>query len=151
VRAERAALYAGGFLGPFGGGVVTVLIPDLRDALHTTTAGAAATLTAYLIPFALLQLVSGTIGERIGLARTIRTAYVGYAAASAGVVLTSTLVPFLALRGLQGAANAFTTPLLVASLADVTPRPSLGRAGAVQRSRTGVVRNGFRARFTTDG
>ncbi|HEX4732892.1 MAG TPA: MFS transporter [Thermoleophilaceae bacterium] len=130
MRAGRVALYAGGFLGPFGGGVVTVLIPDLRDALDTTTAGAAATLTVYLIPFALLQLVSGTIGERIGLARTVRTAYVVYALASAGVALTSTLGPFLALRGLQGAANAFTTPLLVAALADITPRPTLGRAMA---------------------
>jgi MFS family permease len=130
VRRERAALYAGGFLGPFGGGVVTVLIPELRDALNTTTAGAAATLTAYLIPFALLQLVSGTIGERLGLARTIRTAYLVYAAASAAVALTSSLAPFLVLRGLQGGANAFTTPLLVASLADVTPRASLGRAMA---------------------
>src|SRR5690242_17413493 len=37
----RTALYAGGFLGPFGGGVVTVLVPDLRHELHTTTAGAA--------------------------------------------------------------------------------------------------------------
>jgi MFS family permease len=130
VKAGRVALYAGGFLGPFGGGVVTVLIPDLREALHTTTAGAAATLTVYLIPFALLQLVSGTIGERIGLARTVRTAYVFYAFASVGVALTSTLEPFLVLRGLQGAANAFTTPLLVAALADMTPRESLGRAMA---------------------
>jgi MFS family permease len=124
----RFALYAGGFLGPLGGGVVTVLIPDLRHALHTTTAGAAATLTVYLVPFALLQLVSGTIGERIGLARAIRGAYVAYAAVSVGVALTSSLVPFLVLRGLQGSANAFTTPLLVAALADVTPRESLGRA-----------------------
>jgi MFS family permease len=130
VRAGRVALYAGGFLGPFGGGVVTVLIPDLRDALDTSTAGAAATLTVYLIPFALLQLVSGTIGERMGLARTVRVAYVVYAIASAGVALTSTLAPFLVLRGLQGAANAFTTPLLVAALADITPRLSLGRAMA---------------------
>jgi MFS family permease len=130
VRTGRVALYAGGFLGPFGGGVVTVLIPDLRQALDTTTAGAAATLTVYLIPFALLQLVSGTIGERIGLSRTIRTAYVAYAFASAGVALTSSLGPFLVLRGLQGAANAFTTPLLVAALADVTPRATLGRAMA---------------------
>jgi MFS family permease len=141
VRLERVALYAGGFLGPFGGGVVTVLIPDLRDALHTTTAGAAATLTAYLIPFALLQLISGTIGERIGLARTVRSAYVVYAVASAAVVLTSSLGPFLALRGLQGAANAFTSPLLVAALAGATPRATLGRAmasfAAVQT--TGVV------------
>jgi MFS family permease len=130
VRAGRIALYAGGFLGPFGGGVVTVLIPDLRDALNTTTAGAAASLTVYLIPFALLQLVSGTIGERLGLARTVRVAYVAYAIASLGVALTSTLAPFLALRGLQGAANAFTTPLLVAALADMTPRQTLGRAMA---------------------
>jgi MFS family permease len=130
VRARRVALYAGGFLGPFGGGVVTVLIPDLRDALDTSTSGAAATLTVYLIPFALLQLVSGTIGERLGLARTVRTGYVVYAIASAGVAATSTLGPFLALRGLQGCANAFTTPLLVTALADATPRLSLGRAMA---------------------
>lgn len=130
MRTGRVALHAGGFLGPFGGGVVTVLIPDLRGALDTSTAGAAATLTVYLIPFALLQLVSGTIGERIGLARTVRTAYVVYALASLGVAAASTLGPFLALRGLQGAANAFTTPLLVAALADVTPRATLGRAMA---------------------
>lgn len=126
----RVALYAGGFLGPFGGGVVTVLIPDLRDALDTSTAGASATLTAYLIPFALLQLVSGTIGERLGLSRTVRSAYIVYAVASVGVALTSTLAPFLVLRGLQGGANAFTTPLLVAALADITPRETLGRAMA---------------------
>ena len=122
------ALYAGGFLGPLGGGVVTVLIPELRDVLHTTTTGAATTLTAYLVPFALLQLVSGTLGERFGLARTVRIAYVLYAAASVGVALTSTLAPFLALRALQGAANAFTTPLLVAVLADMTAEARLGRA-----------------------
>lgn len=130
MRTGRVALYAGGFLGPFGGGVVTVLVPDLRHALHTTTAGAAAALTAYLVPFALLQLVSGTIGERIGLARTVRAAYVAYALASVGVALTGTLAPFLVLRGLQGSANAFTTPLLVAALADATPRATLGRAMA---------------------
>ena len=124
----RVALYAGGFLGPLGGGVVTVLIPDLRVALHTTTAGAAATLTAYLVPFAVLQLVSGTLGERIGLARTVRAAYVAYAAASVGVALMSSLAPFMALRAAQGAANAFTTPLLVAALADLTPEDRLGRA-----------------------
>lgn len=124
----RGALYAGGFLGPLGGGVVTVLIPDLRAALDTTTTGAAATLTAYLVPFALLQLVSGTIGERIGLARTIRTAYVVYAVASVGVAMTSSLGPFLALRALQGSANAFTTPLLVSALAELTPAGTLGRA-----------------------
>ena len=124
----RIAVYAGGFLGPFGGGVVTVLVPDLRHELDTNTAGAAAALTVYLIPFALLQLFSGTIGERYGLARTIRSAFVVYALASVGVALTSSLGPFLALRAAQGAANAFTTPLLVAALARMTPASGLGSA-----------------------
>jgi hypothetical protein len=29
-RIARAALYLGGFLGPFGGGVLVVLIPELQ-------------------------------------------------------------------------------------------------------------------------
>jgi MFS family permease len=51
-----------------------------------------------------------------------------YAVVSVGVALTSSLGPFMALRALQGSANAFTTPLLVAVLADMTPGESLGRA-----------------------
>ena len=62
-------------------------------------------------------------------ARTIRAAYVLYAVASVGVALTSSLGPFLALRALQGCANAFTTPLLVTALAEMTPAATLGRAG----------------------
>jgi MFS family permease len=128
MRLERAAIYAGGFLGPLGGGVTTVLVPELRTALHTSTTGAAATLTAYLVPFALLQLVSGTLGERLGLARSVRIAYAAYAGASVAVAATHSLWPFLAFRGLQGAANAFTSPLLVAALAEMTEAGAMGTA-----------------------
>src|SRR5919199_1519643 len=65
---RRVALYLGGFLGPFGGGVIAVLIPDLRETFHASTAAVTAGLTVYLLPFAGLQLVSGTIGERAGWA-----------------------------------------------------------------------------------
>ena len=37
-------LYIGGFLGPFGGGVVAVLVPQLREAFDASTAGVAATI-----------------------------------------------------------------------------------------------------------
>ena len=76
--------YIGGFLGPFGGGVVAVLVPQLRDAFDATTAGVAASIPAYLVPFAVLQLVSGTIGERLGRRRVVRTGYIVYAVALAG-------------------------------------------------------------------
>src|SRR4051794_41697852 len=67
--------YIGGFLGPFGGGVVAVLVPQLRVAFDATTAGVATSIPAYLVPFAALPLVSGTIGERLGPPGGLGTGY----------------------------------------------------------------------------
>jgi MFS family permease len=125
---RRVALYAGGFLGPFGGGVLTVLIPDLRAEFDVSTAAASAVIPAYIVPFAALQLVSGTLGERFGLARTVRVAYVGYALVSILAAVTTGFGVLLVARALQGVANAFTTPLLLAALAAATPPARLGRA-----------------------
>lgn len=121
-------LYAGGFLGPFGGAMVTPMLPELRDGLHTTLAGAAWGLTAYMIPFAAIMVVSGTLAERWGRRRTVRVAYLVYAAASAACVAAPGIGWFLAGRGLQGAANAFTSPLLIAAISDLVPRQRLGRS-----------------------
>lgn len=120
--------YIGGFLGPFGGGVVAVLVPQLRDAFDATTAGIAATIPAYLVPFAVLQLVSGTIGERLGRRRVVRTAYITYALLSLAAAFAPDLATFIVIRALQGSANAFLTPLLLAGLADLVPPRQIGRA-----------------------
>jgi MFS family permease len=125
---RRQALYLGGFLGPFGGGVLTVLIPELRDRFDASTAAVTlAAITAYILPFAIFQLVSGTIGERIGPARTIRGAYVAYAAVSVVAAFVTSLGPFAVARAAQGICNAFTTPLLLAALAESAETESLGR------------------------
>jgi MFS family permease len=126
-RLTRAALYAGGFLGPFGGGMVTVLVPELRDAFGVSSSGASLALTAYLVPFAVLQLVSGTLGERFGRARATRIAFVVYAVASVWAAIAGGFGTFLVARAIQGAANAFTTPLVLAALADATEEADLGR------------------------
>lgn len=130
--------YIGGFLGPFGGGVVAVLVPQLRDAFDATTAGVAASIPAYLVPFAAFQLVSGTIGERLGRRRVVRTGYIIYAILSLLAALVPSLGAFLVVRALQGCANAFLTPLLLAGLADEVPARQIGRAvgtfAAVQTS-----------------
>ncbi|MGH3951847.1 MAG: MFS transporter, partial [Pseudonocardiaceae bacterium] len=117
----KVALYVGGLLGPFGGGVVAAMLPELGATFAISPGLAASSLTAYLLPFAAVMLVSGTLGERWGLARTIRLGYLVYVAAA----LLAAVVPwfwlFQATRGLQGMANAFTTPLLMAKLASATP------------------------------
>jgi MFS family permease len=136
-RAPTFPLYVGGFLGPFGGAVLAVLIPQLRDAFDASTATIAAAIPAYLVPFAALQLVSGTVGERRGRRRVVQTGYVTYALASVAAALAPGAGFFIAARALAGAANAFLTPLLLAGLADVTV-VGLGRAvgtfAAVQTS-----------------
>ncbi|CAM2877505.1 MFS transporter [Prescottella defluvii] len=135
-RLQLSALYAGGFLGPFGGGVVTSMLPEIGDDLGVDASAAATSLTAYLLPFALVMLVSGTLGARWGRMRTVRIAYGVYLAASVACFAAPTLELFLGARVLQGCANAFTTPLLLATLAAMTPQNRLGRAlgafGALQ-------------------
>jgi MFS family permease len=129
-------LYVGGFLGPFGGGVLSVLIPQLRDAFDATTGEVAAAIPAYFVPFAAVQLVSGTIGERLGRRRVVRAGYIGYALTSVLAAIAPSVGLFIAARAGAGASNAFLTPLVLAGLADVTPRERLGRTvgtfGAVQ-------------------
>ncbi len=119
--------YLGGFLGPFGTLVPIPILPDLRDHFGVDSTTISWTISAYLLPMAGLLLVSGTIGERFGRSRVLRISLTVYLAACLLVALAPSLGPFLVARALQGAANAFFTPLLLASLADITPERFLGR------------------------
>lgn len=133
---SRVALYIGGLLGPFGGGIVAAMLPELSADFAVTPSLAATTTTTYLLPFALVMLVSGSLGERWGSSRTIRVAYIGYAVVAVLGAIAPWFWLFQVTRALQGVANAFTTPLLLSKIAAGTPRERLGRAmgtyGAMQ-------------------
>lgn len=131
-------LFAGGFLGPFGGAIVNTMLPQLADRLGTTTASAAGSITAYMLPFAALMVVSGTLATRWGLARTVRVAYVGYVLGSLLCVVATDTWAFMAGRAVQGAANAFTTPLLITMIADLSRPGRLGRNLGVYASMQGA-------------
>jgi ACDE family multidrug resistance protein len=132
----RTPLYLGGMLGPFGAGVVAAMLPELSRSFGVSTTAAATSLTAYLLPFALVMLVSGTLGERWGPSRTIRFAYAGYLVVALAAAVAPWFWLFQVSRGLQGVANAFTTPLLLTKLAATTTKERLGRTlgtyGALQ-------------------
>ncbi|GAA0260604.1 MFS transporter [Saccharothrix mutabilis subsp. mutabilis] len=127
-RLAVGGLYAGGFLGPFGGAMTSSVLPEIGADFSVSAGTAAATLTGYLLPFAAFMLVSGTLGERWGPRRTVRAAYVVYTAASVLCAISWTFPLLLTARAVQGAANAFTTPLLLATIAAITPGQRLGRA-----------------------
>ena len=115
-------LYVCGILGPFGGTVLSPMIPELRQSFDTSTATIAWGIGAFFFPFAALLLVSGTLGEKWGRERTVRTAVVLYALASLGCAARSSLFVFFGRRAAQGAFNAFMTPLLIATLTGLTPK-----------------------------
>jgi MFS family permease len=128
VRRATLPLYAGGFLGPFGGAMLVALIPSVAGDLDTTVGLVAVAITAYMVPFALLQLVSGTLGERFGAGRVVRTGYVAYGAAALGCALAPSIELFIGGRAVMGAANAFLSPLLLAALSEKVPSDVLGRS-----------------------
>lgn len=120
-------LYAGGFLGPFGGAMLTALIPNVADDLGTSLGYVAAAITAYMVPFALLQLVSGTLAERLGPRRVVRGGYVSFGLAALACALAPDIWTFLGARAAMGSANAFLSPILLAALSEVVAPAVLGR------------------------
>ncbi len=111
--------------------MVISIYPELRESFNASTQAVNWAFSGYMIPFALLLTVSGTIGERFGRRRVIRATFITYALASVLCVFAPTLTVFVAGRLLQGAANAFITPLLIAGLSEVIDPSRLGRAVGV--------------------
>ena len=134
LTAATLPLYLGGFLGPFGTLVVISIYPELRDSFGASTQAVNWAFSGYMIPLALLLTVSGTIGERWGRRRVTQWTFIIFAAASFLCALAPNLGLFLTARVLQGAANAFITPLLIAGLTEVTHPDRLGRAIGVYSS-----------------
>lgn len=131
---QRLPLYVGGFMGPFGTVVIVPMFPELREEFDASSGAVGLGFSLYLIPFAALLLVSGTLGERWGRRRTVRGTYLLYAVASLGCALAPNLTIFIAARALQGVANAFITPLLLAGLAETVPANRFGRQVGIYSS-----------------
>ena len=78
-------LYLGVFIGPLMGGVTNVMLPVLRDDFAATLGQVTAIVSAYMVPFVLLQLVSGTIADRFSRGGTVTGGCAAFAASlSAG-------------------------------------------------------------------
>ena len=114
-------------MGPFGTIVVIPMFPELREEFDATSSQISLAYSLYLVPFAVLLLVSGTLGERWGRRRTVRGTYLLYASMCVVAALAPTFEVFVTARAMQGVANAFITPLLVAGLAELVPPERLGR------------------------
>ncbi len=121
-------------MGPFGTAIVLPMFPELREEFNASTEQVSLSFSVYLFVMAGMMLVSGTIGERYGRRRVVRLTFITYGIASLLCVLAPTLTWFLVARALQGAANAFITPLLLAGLAEVLAGSQVSKAVGVYSS-----------------
>lgn len=133
-RFRVAAVYVGAALGPLGGGVVAPMLPQIGQSLGVSTSTSALSLTAYLVPFAAVQLISGTLGERWGRRNTVLGAYLVFLVAALACAFAPNITVFLTMRAVLGLANGFTSPLLLAGLADIVPRERLSQGVGIYAS-----------------
>ncbi|MBT3105786.1 MFS transporter [Streptomyces sp. COG19] len=108
--------------------MVTPIVHEVSAGLSSTPQITAGAVTAYMLPFAALMLFSGTLAERWGRGRVLRAGTAGLVVATALCAAAPTIELFLTARALQGAANAFTTPLLMAAISDLVTGPGLARS-----------------------
>lgn len=127
-RLRYACIMIGGFLGPFAGQSLAVVLPEFAADFGISLGQASLTMTAYMLPFAVMMLFSGHIVRNVSPTPVVRTAYAVIAAMTAVLVFTPWWWLFVAAFIIAGICNAFTAPLLQLILRHITPEEKLGQA-----------------------
>lgn len=125
---DLVPFYLGVLSGPMGSGPVIVLFVVLMDAFGVGRGALSLAVTAYMIPFATVQLISGGISDLTSRRSSLLGGFGAFGAATIFAGLAPSFGLFLLAQALQGAANAFTTPLVLATLGDITHGRQLSRA-----------------------
>jgi EmrB/QacA subfamily drug resistance transporter len=108
--------------------VVNVALPTIQADLAATPERLEWIVNAYVVAFAGLVLLGGSLGDRFGRRHVFRLALVGFALASALGAMATTDGMLIAARALQGAAAAALAPLSLSLLAEAFPRDRLPAA-----------------------
>jgi MFS transporter, ACDE family, multidrug resistance protein len=124
---QIAPFHLGAAIGPMGGGALPIIFAILMGAFDVDRATLSLALPAYMFPYAAVQLISGSISDLTSRRSSILLGFSAYGACTMLAGLSWSFEIFLLAQVLQGAMNAFTTPLLMATLGDVMPQERTGR------------------------
>ncbi|HJQ46721.1 MAG TPA: MFS transporter [Amycolatopsis sp.] len=147
MRTSRTKAQSSGLLTPvlaFAGVMVAVmqtlmvpLLTDLPELLHTTRSDAAWAITITLLTAAAGTPVLGRLGDMVGKRRMLVVAMVLLIAGSIVCGLSSSLLPMMLGRGLQGFAIG-TIPLGISIMRDELPPERLDAAVGLMSSSLGI-------------
>ncbi|AEW95444.1 integral membrane efflux protein [Streptantibioticus cattleyicolor NRRL 8057 = DSM 46488] len=117
--------------------LVVPLIAELPKLLHTSTSNASWVITATLLAGAVATPVMGRLGDMFGKRRILFVSLGLLVAGSAICASTSSLVPMVVGRALQGGAMG-VIPLGISIMRDELPAERMGSAMALMSSSLGV-------------
>lgn len=126
--------------------VVAPLLPTMADELHVSIARAGWLVSAYTLPYGLLQLAYGPLADRFGKITVCAHAMAAFSIGTACCAAWPSFGAMLALRALTGAAAAGLIPLTLAYIGDTVPYDErqgtiaslMASAGAAQAFSTGA-------------
>ncbi|PAT07747.1 MFS transporter [Corynebacterium hadale] len=127
-RFRRFLILAGGFIGPFLGQSIAVVLPEFAADFGITLHQASMIMTAFMLPFATTMLFSTYLVRNVEPAKVVRCAFSVIAIAAVVLALTPKWWMFLMAFVAAALANAFTSPLLQVILKAMTPEEELGKA-----------------------
>ncbi len=126
-----APFHLGSLIGPYNGGGFPIVFPILQTVFQVSPATLSIIVPAYFVTFGICQLFSGTVSDFTSRRAVILLGFASFGLAALLCALAPSLPVFVLGCILLGVTNAFTTPILLATLGDTLPTGRLPRTIAV--------------------
>lgn len=120
--------YAASFAGPVAGNAILAMVSVLAVEWNTTGDAVLLAIPAFMLPFAVIQIFSGSISTAYDRRLTLSLGLLVYIVGSIGAALSPSLMVFLMVRVVQGVGYAFVAPVLVPIVSDIAGKGRQGLA-----------------------
>jgi MFS family permease len=127
-RLGLATVLLGAFLSIADFFIVNVALPTIESSLHASAGTLELVVAGYGVPYALLLVLGGRLGDLFGRRRLFMAGMASFTVMSLACGLAPTDVALVAFRALQGASAALMVPQVLATIQSSTEGPERARA-----------------------
>ena len=119
MQSRELVAYVIAFTGPLAGNAVLALLGTLQDEWGVSSATILLAIPAFMFPYAIGQLFSGTISDAYDRRSTIVFGLAVYSLSSFAAGFSPSFAFFIGSRFVQGLGYAFVQPVLMAVISDI--------------------------------
>jgi EmrB/QacA subfamily drug resistance transporter len=108
--------------------ILNVALPTLQEEFGASASTLQWMVDAYLLVFAGLLLVFGTLGDRLGRKLALQSGVIVFGVASTGALIADSAAEVIVIRSLMGVGAALIMPATLSIIANVFPAEERGKA-----------------------